>query len=188
MALSWCPSGFLPFFYQWHFKSDNASFLMRGHAVFDIYPQTKSNTIDCSSHSFSDSRVHRAAFQLTSWSQESSISRPCVVSSDRPGRILHYLLFTLYTGGQGKWWGTGERKCLDTAGGTHGSLFLDWSHPAIVGALPKSGIEVHRGRNQARRCTEQSAPVDQSWWRITSAKKKECQCDLCEPAGSRSTL
>lgn len=39
------------------------------------------------------------------------------------------------------------RKCLNTAGGTNGSLFLVWTHPAIVGAFPRV----------AQRCTEEES-------------------------------
>lgn len=62
----------------------------------------------------------------------SSVSWPRVVSSAWPGRIFHYLLFIRYSSSQRKW-----EKWLNTAGGTHGRLFLDWCHPAIVGALPE---------------------------------------------------
>lgn len=100
-----------------------------------------------------------------------------MVSSAWPGRILHYLLFTLYTGGQRKWWGLGKIKCLNTAGGTNSSLFLDQSLSCYCGCFTQ---EWHRGPQGEKNhtthcCTGQSAPAGRSWWRIMSAKGKQKQ-------------
>ena len=146
--------------------------LMWGHAIFDIYTQTMSNTIDCSRNSFSDSIVHNFAFQLTSWPQESSVSRHWVVSSACPGRRLHYLLFTLYTGNQRKWWGLGRKMPWHSRGHTQQSVFRLESS-CHCGCFTLQWHVVHRGRTPLYCCIEQSAPAGQSWWRIASAKEKQ---------------
>lgn len=42
--------------------------------------------------------------------------------------------------------GTWEKNVLTLQGARTRGLFLDWTHPAIVGDLAKSGTEVHRER------------------------------------------
>lgn len=61
-------------------------------------------------------RVHSGALQLTSWLQEASVSRPCVVSFAWPGSILHHLLFVLHTGGQRKWRRRQRKMSQDSRG------------------------------------------------------------------------
>lgn len=133
---------------------------------FDI--KTTSNTIE----RITVSQTQEFTLLPPSWpADHRRVQSPDPVWFPLPGQggyfttsCLHFTLEAKESDGD---WG---EKCLNTTGGC---LFLDWSHPAIVGALPKSGTEVHRGRNQVQGCTAQSAPAGQGWWRIMSAKEKQ---------------
>lgn len=167
-------SGFSPLFINgtWRLPTCLSFILMQGHLVFDIYPQTMSNTIDRSRSTVSQPQY--ITVLPSSWpADHKKVQSPDLVWFPLPGQGGYFttscLRFTLEAKESA---GDREEKCLNTAGGKHGSLFLDWSHPAIVGALPKSGTEVRRGRNQLHFCTEQSAPADWCWWRIMSAKEE----------------
>lgn len=112
LFVSWCP-GLIPIGVSPFFKKNNGTWSVPTLDSFlsKVKMLWHQNNVQHNRayYGFSDSGVHPAVFQLTSGPQEGSVSRPCVVSSARPGRILHYLLFTLYTGGQRKWWGLGGK-------------------------------------------------------------------------------
>lgn len=76
---------------------------------------------------------------------------------------------------------TVEKSASTQQGGRGTRLFLDPSHPAIVGALPECDTEVHRGTNPLHCCTGNQ--------QIMSAKeKKKSRKKTREPRGSSVTV
>lgn len=98
--------------------------LKEGHAAFDIHPQTMSNTMVVA---ITVSQTQEFTELPSSWPANhrrvQSLDLVWFPLPGRPGRILHYLLFTLYTGGQRKWWGLGRQMPQHSTGHARQPVF-----------------------------------------------------------------
>lgn len=152
---SWCLLGYLPLI---SFKSldtwNKVSFSSMVTQLFHLCPHGPAQRIV-----IQFPRVHSGALQLTSWLQEASVSRPCVVSFACPGRILHHLLFVLHTGGQ-RQWRRRQRKMPEGSRGHEWQLVFSQESSCYCGWIGRKWQECFTGL---------SAFTDQTWWNILPA-------------------
>lgn len=132
---------FFFFFYTGHLLSANTgenSILVRGHAVFDIHPQTMSNTIGPTVHQ--TQRCCLQVDQLTtggfSFQTLRGFLSACPQTEDSSAtsclrRTLGVKESEEDRGGHSKW-------------GSAQLPYLNWCHPAIVGVLMRSSREKSR--------------------------------------------
>lgn len=182
-------SGFSPLFINgtWRLPTCLSFILMQGHLVFDIYPQTMSNTIDRSRSTVSQPQY--ITVLPSSWpADHKKVQSPDLeVSSAWPGRILHYLLFTLYTGGQRKCRGPGRKMPQHSRGQTRQPVFRLESS-CYCGCFTQ---EWHWGPQRKKSTALLHRAIGACRLVLMKdyvCKRRKCPSDLCEPGGTLHCL